>query len=550
MYLMELDHPVLDSEFGQPQWRYRYAARPHHTTVLMARVRVWLEDPVTGEPTGMTRDKLIENLSRCRRIENYSITKNLPCDEMPEGVYGYWDHLDEDAWAKTPGRNPFIDDEDYEMYAGNFMHDYLDLRIAFKKDAKPVTADFLKRLVGCKLRDIAICDRSNITNIPYAEQVKLWLDALDTDTDFENQIMLHDIYGRDEETKPVNEPETCTQTTMSEDEENAFLANCAARAAEKRMNLELAETGDVFNPGADTRAPEIRGCGLFTQDGTLVPYMNISPYELTLDELLLATGASGEGTSAYVDPRRCVDRSLNDVPTEGFVKYHPAIVRSFQTEHVGWVDYSMDGSHPRHYHFDSGNGLKYDVWGRWVLLEGMDPDEDAMHMIKADDGLTWWYENAQKWRTCLPFDVFVSAFAWGFHDVEVNVYKTKSGWLKQLVDSGAEFPSLSSYAVAWYVYHNQKLGMAHDDLVLNSRPGMRRKSAIVLKGMDRPLEGFEVEYTTLVSNLKRLALWDQEHELMFEHPLHEFGSNLEFEKQMDMHFGYMDFIRSCQANQR
>ena len=123
MYLMELDHPVLDSEFGQPQWRYRYATRPHHTTVLMARVRVWLEDPVTGEPTGMTRDKLIENLARCRRIENYSITKNLLCDEMPQGVYGYWDHLDEDAWAKTPGRNPFIDDEDYEMYSGNFKHD-------------------------------------------------------------------------------------------------------------------------------------------------------------------------------------------------------------------------------------------------------------------------------------------------------------------------------------------------------------------------------------------------------------------------------------------
>lgn len=550
-------HPVLETQYMRPdEWKYRYAARPYNTTVLMARVRVWLEDPVTGLPTGMTLDELLARLALCSRIENYSITKNVKFEDEPEGVYGYWDYQDEDAWAKTPGRNPYIDDEDFEMYCGNYMHDYLDLRIAFKKQCKPVTADFLKRLVGCKLRDIAIVDRANtknISEIPYAEQVRLWLDGLDTDTDFENQIMLHDIYGRDEETDSVTatqSPETAGLKLAFNEELTPVITQMsyADRLAEKRMNQELEKTPPTLLPGGDPSAPEIRGCGIFTDEGKFLPFMNISPYELSLDELIRATGAQTENVATlFIDPQRCVDRSLNDVPEEGLVKYHPALVRSFQTEHVGWCDYAMDGSHPRHYHFDSGNGLKYDIWGRYALVEDMRPDAEAMQMIESDAGLKWWFENAQKWRTCLPLDVFVSAFAWAFHDVEVNCYKPQTGWLKKLVDAGAEFPELSSYAVAWYVYHTEKLGYSHDDMVLNPHPGLRRKSALTVTHMDRPLEGFEVEYITLVHNLNHLDSWDAEHDLMFEHPLHEFGSNLEYEAHMDKEFGYMSFIRACQS---
>ncbi len=525
--------PVLDSPYLRPKWKYRYASRPKRTTVRLARVRVWLEDPVTGEPTGFDQAVLIDRLNSCARLANWSLSHNAPFIDEPENVYGYWDELDEAAWERTPGRNPKILDEAFEVCSLMYMHKFLELRLAFRADAHPVSVDFVKRLCGCKLRDIVICDRRNLHGIPYEEQIRLWLADVDGDTDYEDVIMKESIY---EESNFIDEDEVVLAHDGMAARDHMLGRDRAPEAVQTGLEAPVHEFDTTSLPPTffsegDVHAPDVMGHGIATENGEPLQLQACSPYALTYDELRLATHTPA---GQIVDPNRVIDRSRDEI-TENGITVRSRIVTSLQTQHFGWADVDRNGEHPTSYSFDSGNGLRYELFGRWALICACEPDAEAMELIEQLPELKLWCESTRSYATCVPYDVLISAYAWAFPDCCVRTDRPKGGWFGRVAEAaGKPLLLVSDYARAWREHNLYDLGVTEDFLFRDNHAALRRESALMHPNLVIRPEWSDDTFDMgmFISNVQKVEHWDEDRMTMTDHPYHYLGLSLELEDEI------------------
>ena len=375
--------------YGCPQKAYCFATRPKKQTLRLARVRVWLADPVTGNPTGRSVEDVVERLSRCSRIENYSITRVDPTADGGDGDYhGYYDWLDELALEHTPGRRPYKNDEDHEIFNGNFAPDGLEVRVAFKEHCHAPTVDYLRRLLNVRLRDIVFVNRRYLKKMPYAEQVFRWLDDLDTETDFDSRVTL----------KPVVDPAYEVPTSFAADGED-----------DPRMPTLVAGDAVISEQG---RPPHVTG---------------VDPYDLSWNELVTLT--EGKETSSYgwfIDPRFLFDKTNRQTDKMGCPLFGSALVRQPALGHLGRIKVDYNPKTPRRtYIMRSGNGLVYQVIGRWARVLECCPDRRLFASLEksANEGdvvaglQIEIIRNTISGITTMPYPVLVGLYQWAFPTV-------------------------------------------------------------------------------------------------------------------------------------
>lgn len=424
------DAPGQFTTFIGPRLNFRYANRPS-TTALLARVRVWLVDPVTHRKTGMTKDELVSRLEACGRLENWMLLDVDPevvedLSSEVEGAYGYWDEQDVEAWNRVPGRRPEMgDDWIVDDGCDTFQTEHLTLYLAFRKDAHAVTVTDIKRLTGCKLRDIVICDRANLVGVPYETQVRLWFEWFDTDYDLKHVTM-----GKRFEYAPGD---------MVQRSKEECDASCAAEP--EYVYPDVVGNGLTSKNGMPTKMSWV--------DPLILKWSQVElvcddPNRRKLDQLLLTKFAE--------DMPRLMSDEIDTVAP-------PAVVHSPQTGHLGRTVVSVDGSEPTHYVMNSGNGLKYELWGDMALVCSVEPDEAARAEIAGyapiPDYLRGNLPDLQsilenRRYTALPYAVLIGALPWAFPGVTLEPNPELGATIAQATEN-TDDPTFSQrlYAALW-----------------------------------------------------------------------------------------------------
>lgn len=369
-----------------PYNAYRFATNPRHQTVRLARVRIWLEDPLTGESTGRSREEVVDLLSQCSRIENYSITHFL------DSAQNYYDDLDIMALERTPGRRPYKDDPYHEVGYGADAPRALEVRVAFKERCHAPTVDYLRRLLKVRRRDIVFLNRRYLRNLSWAELVYQWLSTYDTDTDMDDRVTL----------KPVVQPKTLVPTSFKE-----------------------------VDPDDDPRMPRLMvGDTVLSELGRPPRMTGVDPYDLDWETLTRLTMAKPTGYGFwFIDPRYLYDKTTRDVDHEGAPLLGSAIVRQDQLGHIGNIRVDWDLRIPRRtYIMESGNGMIYQLCGRWARILECRPDKivraDYKERTRAGDELAQAeLEVLQQTRagiTAMPFPLLVGLYPWAFEGVRAT----------------------------------------------------------------------------------------------------------------------------------
>lgn len=464
-----------------PTFTTRVANRPAHQRVYLARVRIWLEDPITGEPTGKTERWLKTRLALCSRIENYRISFPGGDSLDPEGgIFGWWDEDDENAWQGTPGRRPSFTGDNELYYPQGFspMRKNIQLRLAIKKGCHAPTVSWLMRLLDVKARDIVLADRHDHRNISYAEQVYWWLkdeqneEEIDQDTVF----YLHDLNA-----KEIDDMER-----------------------QRAIDSEKL----TFHP-----YPDVIGCNGSRSHESLPGQLEyVNPYDLTFDELQQASCTRELNSTSGLDPHdiqinnvlSSAEREINDVTQ---TLWEPSrLVRSPETGHLGFemreVDYE-GGQTYFSYVMNSGNGLVYQLFGRWATVLLCKPsDRDRSLMFREHPHIADFTNHVVPLHTTMPYTVLIATFPWAFPGCSLDMKTDERPSMRKVSskltpEQLRDTPLSDLHAATWMVEETERY---QTDVYMLPRQDERRRSCAIF-GCRATGQRTIIEAQALISNI-------------------------------------------------
>ena len=422
---------------------YRYASNPAHQTSRLMRVRIYTEDPLTGEPTGRTLTDIRERLASCSRIENYSLTT------VTEGVY---DEMDEESYLHTPGRLPSCVNRDEDLPIDCLdCPPFFEVRLVIAERSKAPTASFIARLLDVKVREVVMCDRTRIRGVSFGDIAQAWIDAYNDDND---------------EVEFRMDPDAYRAFYRVLDEVDAAESNVDT-LKNARLIAEKAPWQATW-PVEDS-CVRITQHGVTTIGDEMAPLAFHNPYEFTAPYL---AGLANLPIDHHLNPKRLdmypfMDRySVEGDGDDATIACN--LMEDVQNGMGGLIRRSCDK--PDTYAFTTfDNGLCYERIGAYARILSIGNISDESNAIldaapSLDKLICLAYDHMR--TLTLPWHVFRCAFAWAFIDADDDAM---IGYYPSFVplDAPNEYEKAGAYALKWIDAHMRILGIETIDEYLD-----------------------------------------------------------------------------------